>query len=558
MRPILVRAVLVAACAAALTLAGCGRRPPANAPIAWAPADTPYLVAKIQATPSDVAEAWTNGALIDARIRQLGSYARLVGADSPALAKVLDAVEGELADVHSLKALTRATGLSESAPFAFYGIGDAPVIRYELESPDAFRAFWKRVENRAGTVTPTATLDGQSYWVIGGADARVHILVAIEGSQVVATVAPAAASADLLKPLLGLAKPARSAADRLGRIDSRHDYLESSTSGYIDLPKLVANLADGKDAVTHAFAKAVGVPAADPTCAGELQSLARQVPLATGGMHTYTTKQASGSLDVELSPELRGALDVLKQPVPGMAETGDHSIFDVVLAAPVQKWHAFIKGRAEAAASQTYQCPALKSLNDFAKTAANPRVQMPPEADSLLGFRVVLDTWTDGGQVAARGLVASSDPAALTRQIQQTLPQFALKTIPTDGKAVSFDVPPRLAAMLGGSAQGWVAANSYALALGVGAGEGAKMPATLTAEAGNGDRLMRVHLDGRVYALLGDWLGRLAGGVPGTSQAQIQQQAAALSEMGKLVASGDMDVKLDGTGLHLEADVKHR
>lgn len=558
MRPALSRAVLVAACFATLALAGCGRRTPANAPIAWAPADTPWLIAKTQATPADLAEAWTNGALIAARIRQLGSYARLVGADSPALAKVLDAVQGELADVHSLDALAQATGLSESAPFAFYGIGDAPVIRYELASPDAFRAFWKRVEKRAGTVTPTATLDGQSYWVIGGAGARVHVLVAIEGSQVVATFAPAAAGPDLLKPLLGLTKPARNAADRLGRIDSRHDYLESSASGYLDLPRLFANLTDGKDAVTQAFAKAIGVPTADPTCAGELQSLARQVPLATGGMQTYTTKQASGSLDVELSPELRGALDALKQPVPGMAATGDHSIFDVVLAAPVQKWHAFIKGRAEAAARHTWQCPALKSLNDFAKMAVNPPAQMPPEAASLLGFRVVVDTWTDGGQIAGRGLVASSDPAALARHIQQTLPQFALKTIPMDGKAVAFDLTPRLAAMLGGNAQGWVAADPHALVLGVGADEGARMPATLSADPGNGDRLMRVHLDGRVYGLLGAWLGRLADDVPGASHASIRQQAAALSEMGKLVASGDMDVKLDDAGLHFEADVEHR
>ncbi|HEY9110326.1 MAG TPA: hypothetical protein VIM92_00940, partial [Rhodanobacteraceae bacterium] len=273
---------------------------------------------------------------------------------------------------------------------------------------------------------------------------------------------------------------------------------------------------------------------------------------------SYTTKEIRGSLDVQLSPSLLGALTALKQPVPGMDAASSDSMFDIVLALPLQKWQAFIKGRAEAAAAKAYQCPALQSLNDFAKTAANPPVQMPPEAASLLGFRVVLDKWDIGPQIAARALVASSNPAELAQKVQQTMPQFALKTISTDGKPVAFDLPPRVQAMLGGGNQGWIAANDKALAVGIGEGEDAKLGGTLSADAGNGDKLLRMHFDGKMYQLLGNWLGRFAAVAPAGSQAQVQQQVALFTQMGKMVQSGDIDVKLDDKGLRVETAVKHR
>jgi hypothetical protein len=361
----------------------------------------------------------------------------------------------------------------------------------------------------------------------------------------------------MLKQLLGLTKPSSDASDRLSGLNGKHDYSDYG-SGYVDLPKLFANLYDGKDAITQEFAKDVGGALADPACASEFASIANQAPLVSAGFQTYSAKEMRGSLDVKLSSSLLGALTALKQPVPGMDEAPGDSMFDMVMALPLQKWQAFIKGRAEAAAAKTYQCPALQSLNKFAKTAANPPVQMPPEAASLLGFRVVLDKWEAGPQIAGRALVASSNPAELVQKIQQTMPQFALKTIPADGKPVAFDLPPRLQAMLGGNNQGWIAANDKALAMGIGEGEEAKLGGTLSASAGNGDKLLQMHFDGKMYGIFASWLGRFAAMAPAATQAQVQQQVALFNQMSKMVESGDIDVKLDNDGLHFETDVKHR
>lgn len=559
MRPALRRAALAAACITVFVLTGCGKHVATNAPITWAPAETPYLFANFKSAPADVTESWSQAsdAMFPVRIQQIGEMAKLIGQKDPMIAKILDAYQAELANVHSTKELAQTIGLSQSALYAMYGIGDVPVARIELASPDTFKAFWARVEKRAGIITPTATLGKQTYWVIGSADAKVHFLVAIEGKQLVATIAPTNASPDMLKQLLGLTKPSSNAADRLANVNSQHDYSDYG-SGYADLPKLFANLFGGKDAVTQALARNLGVPVANPSCASEFASLGEQVPLVSGGIKTYAAKAIAISVDAQLSTSLRGALTALKQSVPGMDETNDHSVLDMVIALPMQKWRAFIQGRAKAAAEKTYQCPALQSLNKFAKTAANPPVQLPPEAASLLGVRLVLDKWDAGPQIAARVLVESADPAALVQKIQQTLPQFALKTIPSDGKPVAFELPPKFQAMLGGGNQGWIAANANALAIGVGDGEDTKLADTLTAAAGNGDRLMRMHFDGKMYGVLGSWMGRFAALAPATSQAQVQQQVAVFQQMGKMIESVDSDVRLDDKGLHFEADVKHR
>ena len=560
MRPVLRRAALAAACFSAMVLAGCSHHVAANAPITFAPADTPYLFANTKGLPEDITDAWgqANDQLMAMRVQQLGQFANAFGQKDPEVATVLNAIRDELANVHSAKDLAQATGFSRSALYAFYGIGDVPVMRVELQSPDAFKAFWARVEKRAGITTPVATLDKQSYWAIGGTDAKLHLLVAVEDKQLVATLAPVNAGEAMLKQLLGLAKPGSNAVDRLARIDSNHGYGEYG-SGYVDLPRLFANVFDGKDAVTQEFAKDLGGnAAANPACASEFASLASQAPLASIGFTRYTAKEIRGSVDVQLSPALMGALTALKQPVPGMDEQSDASMFDMVLALPLEKWQAFIKGRAEAAAARTYQCPALQSLDNFARTAANPPVQMPPEAASMLGFRVVLDKWDIGPQIAGRLLVASSNPAGLAQKIQQTMPQFALKTIPTNGKPVAFDLPPKLQAMLGGGNQGWIAASSNALVVGIGDGEDAQIGKALNAPAGNGDTLLRMHFDGKMYPLLGSWMSRFAAAMPATSQAQVRQEAAAFNLMGKMIQSADMDVKLDGKGLHVDTIVQHR
>lgn len=552
-------AALTTACVATLVLAGCGKHVDANAPITYAPADTPFLFANFKSTPLDVRNAWNpnQGTNVQTRLAQFTTYTQALSKDDPTLAKVLAAIQAELANVKTVQDYTDTVGISPDALFAVYGIGDVPVARMQLASGDKFKAFWARVEKRAGIATPTGTVGTQGYWSLGGDAAKVHILVAVEGNQLVVTAAPTHASATLLQQLLGTSKPTSNAADRLARINSDRGYAGVG-SGYFDAPKFFANLYAGKDAVTLEFAKDLGgADISNPACASEFAALAEQAPLASFGYQTFSAQQLRMSLDVSLSSSLLGALTALKQPVPGMDAKSDDSMFDMVLALPLQKWQAFLKDRAAAAAQHAYQCPALQSLNRFAATGANPPVQMPPEAASLLGVRMVLDQWQIGPQLAGRVLVASSDPAALAQKVQ-SMPQFAMKTIATDGKTVAFDLPPGLQSLSNGGTQGWIAASPHAIVTGIGAGEDAKLADALNAPAGNGDTLLRMHVDGKMSEAMAGWFERFAARMPSASPERTAQTVATMKAWSKLVKSQDMDVRLDATGLHFEGTTIHQ
>lgn len=559
MRPFLRQAALAVACVSALALAGCGKQVATNAPITYAPADTPFLFANFKGTPADVRQAWNpnQSGGVQSSFAAIDTYAKLAARSNPTLAKVLEAIHAELANVKTEQEFADAVGLSPSALFAVYGIGDVPVARMQLASGDKFKAFWARVEKRAGVATATGTVGTQSYFDVGDADAKLHLLVAIEGNQLVLTGAPAHASEPLLKQLLGIDKPSSNAADRLAGINREHGYSDVG-SGFIDLPRLFANIFADKGGATSEFARELGASDLDnPACASEFDALANQAPLASFGYQTFTASELQMSLDVKLAPSLLGALTALKQPIPGMAAKSGDAVLDVALALPLQKWQAFLKDRAEAAAASAYQCPALQSLNRFAATASNPPMAMPPEAASLEGVRLILDKWEAGPQLAGRLLVASSNPAELAQKIQ-SMPMFAMKTLATDGKPVAFDLPPGAQAMFGGATQGYVAANASALVAGFGAGEDAKLGDALTAAAGNGDTLFRLHSDGRIYAQVAGWMQRLATRLPSASPAQTQHTIDMMQNWSRLVKSQDFDVRLDANGLHFEGTTIHQ
>ncbi|HEX7128945.1 MAG TPA: hypothetical protein VF217_02615 [Rhodanobacteraceae bacterium] len=558
------RVAFVTACVSLLLLAGCGKKVESTAPLSFAPVDTPYLYANFKPLPDDVASAWRSkaDALRPYSAQSYGKFAEVLRADNPDIANELQAVAAELASAKSAQQFDQQTGLSPQRRFALYGIGLAPVLRFELADPQAFRAFIARVEKRVGHPFTTATLDGQQYWVNSYGNDKLQALLAVEGNQAVATLAPANADPALLKRLLGLSKPEHSAADRLADIDGARGYTDYG-SGYLDLPKLLARLSDPNDPVTKAYAAALGAPApgSDPSCPAEFASIGAQMPLASFGTEQFEADHVRASLDVSLSAPLRTMLASLEQPVPGMAAKSDGSLFDLVLALPLRKIQAFWQARAQAVAAHPYTCPTLAPLNEgFKAMAAGLQQQMPPEVASLIGLRVVLDNLVLGGgpasspQVAARAQLASTDPDALLQEAQKNLPQLAITPVKADGKPIAVTLPPQLQSLAGGASQGWIAADRHSIGIAIGNGEEGKLAGMLAADAGDGSALLRMHLDGKLYGIFADFSDSLIKKMPPAMQPQLQQQGGMMRLYAKWLRGVDAKVVLDDEGLHVQGE----
>jgi hypothetical protein len=561
------RIALVSACVSLFLLAGCGKKTVEDtAPLSFAPADTPYLYANFKPLPDDVRQAMNKRtfALMQYSAASYKRMAQVLAANNPDISRVLEEIADEMSGIKTPQQLEQATGFSQQAHFAFYGIGLAPVARVELANPDAFRGLVSRIEKSIGQSFAVAKLENQEYWNIGGAGDKLHLLLAIEPNrQLVATLAPTNADPALLKQLLGLSKPDHGAAERLSDIDGAHGYTDYG-SGYLDLPKLLARLSDPKDPVTLAYAAALGAPApsSDPSCPAEFASIGAQMPLASFGVEQFDADHVRGSLDVSLSAPLRGMLANLKQPVPGMAATSDDSLLDLVFALPLQKVQAFWQARAQAVAAQPYKCPTLASLNEGFKSMATAlqQQQMPPQVASLLGFRIVLDKLVLGGgpasspQMAARLQVASTDPDALLQLAQKNLPQLAITEVKADGKPIAVTLPPQLQSLAGGASQGWIAADQHSIGIAIGDGEDTRLASMLTADAGDGSGLMRMHFDGKLYGTFADFSDSLVAKMPPAMQPQLQQQGEMMRLYAKWLRSVDARVTLDDEGLHLQGE----
>jgi len=77
----------------------------------------------------------------------------------------------------------------------------------------------------------------------------------------------------------------------------------------------------------------------------------------------------------------------------------------------------------------------------------------------------------------------------------------------------------------------------------------------LTADAGDGSGLMRMHFDGKLYGTFADFSDSMVGKMPPAMQPQLQQQGAMMRLYAKWLRSADSKVTLDDEGMHMQFDV---
>jgi hypothetical protein len=175
------------------------------------------------------------------------------------------------------------------------------------------------------------------------------------------------------------------------------------------------------------------------------------------------------------------------------------------MALPVKALRTFLAAQASAVTAKPFTCPAFQGMNKgFTKLSAQlPKMAMPGIGD-LLGVRVSLDSITPPGagqrpSATGRLLIASDNPEGLLALLQSVARPLSTMSIKPDGKPVA--VPPQLTRMSG--QPGWIAMTAKALAIGVGTGEDTKLAGMLQTASGDAGDLLRVHLDGAMYA---QWL----------------------------------------------------
>jgi hypothetical protein len=520
---------------AGVLLAACAHKDK-DAPLAFVPADTPYVIANL-----DVLDDSTRAALLSQADAQLpGQVAQMKAAadeiKDPDNARLFKAFIAEI-DGKTAEAFAQNTGLDVKGYSAFYGLGLSPVARIELSDPKAFEAFVGRLETAYGKKLDTASVGGQSYRKHVSTEAGTQVILAVVGKQAVAALLPADASESMLRQALGLDRPAKSLQED-GRLETlaKDKGYKPYAVGQLDVARTLALVSSGKDPFFSAMFKAhaeseaakTGEPVANqmqipPTCQADAARIAARVPSMSFGYTTLDSKQQSARVDLALADDIVKAFSGLKVGLPGLGSNGD-APFDLSIALPMKDVRTFWSAQADAVAAKPFTCPALLDMNDqFAKIGQlAQRAAMPPFGD-MQGLRIVLDSFAPDPNAtlpkfSGRVLLASSNPTGLIAMGQMAMPALGQLKLSNDGKPVA--LPADMTATLGQPA--WVATSDKALVLGIGTGEDGKLGDMLKSPEGDTGRMMRMHLTGDMYQT---WVQAM--------EAKSEQLAQLTANMGK-------------------------
>jgi hypothetical protein len=522
---------------AGVLLAACGHKDK-DAPLAFVPADTPYVVANLDVMDDDTRSAMLAqaNAQMPSQVAQMNASADQLAKTDPDSARLIRALAKEF-EGKTLETYAQNVGADLKGYWALYGVGMSPVLRATLADPKAFEAFIGRLETAYGKKLEVVKIGDLSYRKYVSAASGTQVVLAIVGKQMVASLLPADASTPLLRQALGLDRPSKSLQDdgRLETLAKAKGY-QKWLVGDLEVTRALPLALSGNDPLIAALRKAhaqaesakTGEPVANqlqssPSCDAEANRIAARMPTLSFGYTQLDAKHQNARFDLALASDISQAFSGLKVELPGLGSNGT-SPFDVSIALPVTQLRTFWSAQADAVAAKPFTCPALTDLNDgFAKLGpAMQKAAIPPFGD-LLGLRVALDTLTSAPgatlpSFSGRVVLATNNPAGLLAMGQMMVPALAQLKVTTDGKPLP--LPQDMTAMIGQPA--WVAMGAKTIALGVGPGEDAKIGDTLKEATGDAGRMNRMHISGAMYL---NWLSLM--------EQKVDSLAAASAAMAK-------------------------
>ena len=502
---------------AGVLLAACARKDK-NAPLAFAPADTPYVLANVEVLDSSTRKALLDqaDAQLPSQLTRLDAAADRMQDHDPDGARLLRTLAGEFKG-KTVETFAHGAGIDLAGHFALYGIDLAPVVRIALSDPKAFDNFVAGLESAYGKKLDVRQEGKQSYRTHVFAASGTQLILATQGKQAVLALLPASAAKPLLRQALGLDRPAKSVQDddRLTDLAKAKGY-KKYLIGRVDMTRVLPLMLGGNDPLLRALRVAratatsakTGEPVANQlrtgaTCAAEAARIAARVPSASFGYTRLTSKNQDARLDIEVADDITKAFAGLEVALPGLGRKSDDTAapFDLSIALPIAALRKFWSSQVDAVAAKPFTCPELSDLNDSFATLGQwlQKAAIPPFGD-LQGIGLALDSMEpakNGGmpKLSGRFMVASKNPSGLFAMGQMTVPSLTRVKLSADG--IPQPLTKDLATMLGQPA--WLAMTDKVLALSVGPGEDMKLAQALKAPDGDAGQMARMHLSGAMY-----------------------------------------------------------
>lgn len=539
----------------------------AAAPLAFVPADTPYVMANLEPLPAELVaismqQLGMQRELINLQLEQARQALTKAGDSGKPTLDLLDALEAEFGGKTTQEQLTLLGLDPATARFALYGLGLTPVLRVELAHPEALTQSIARIEARLGTELPQAKLGEQSYWQFGSATAPVQGIAAVIDGQLVLSAVARNASEPVLRSVLGLDRPAQSLLASGGLAELNRSYgFTSAFSAYLDSARALAAVTGDMSAADQALFAALAIPQPKPDaqCLAEYTALAQAWPRMAGGYSRLDAGNADALGIIEARTDIATALMRLRAPMPGLKTITADTPFNLGFSVNLVELPKVVSEWAGAIEKAPWQCPQLASLNQSARDAAtqtnNPALAVA--APLFSGLHAVLSTlqWPADSMIpefTGRLVVASENPGSLLGMAKSMLPGLGQTQIPDDGSVVA--LPQQSGLPL--AAPLFAAMQGHALALGIGSDEQAGLPAFLASDPQD-QPLLVFGVTGAFYGQFGEWqLHMLPASADPAQREQAATQAKLMAELyPKLFRRIDVRVDLTARGIEMTQKV---
>ena len=384
-----------------------------NPLLAYAPADTAYVFADLEATPKDVTDAYLTRFqpaldVISEKVTKFQADYESGSYEGNQMAELATAILDELGGSLSADNLANL-GISLQAHHAVYAMGIFPVIRVELEDAQKFRDVIGRIEAKMGFEIPEESLNGTAYWHVSEEDMPVGVYIAILDQQLALSAFPVNAEDSLLAAFLGQEMPSQSLASTNAlAIMNRDKGYTGYGSGILDLQKLADEFLNA-DSDTRSYVGpelAQELPVLDEVCTTEVRAMVAKAPRMTAGTTKLTANEIAIRYELEIENSLAGNLAGLVSDTP-VAVDGDE-LLSGSLAIQVGKLRSFVFEKVNAIVATPYQCEMLQDLNQNAtELVTQLNVPMPPMVNNLMGARILVEDFNPATQPPeGTGLVA--------------------------------------------------------------------------------------------------------------------------------------------------------
>ncbi|MFT3698389.1 MAG: hypothetical protein QM831_34920 [Kofleriaceae bacterium] len=428
--------------------------------LASVPADSPYVLAWLEAPPEAVRKRLT--AQFDKLIVDAIKKAAALPLDQRlALPPIKRAMLG-IADAAAGKDPNQYwenLGFKHNGQWILYGEGIWPVLRIEVSDANKLRAVLAdAVKTAAMPDVAQKELSGQPYWV-ASKDGLSGVVSVTEHDAVVALV-PTATMTDSLPYVLGMKAPAKNLRDAgtIAQLQSTH-HLTTNLITVFDMHNVVTAL-ERSDMFATTLFKA-------PACHADYERIADAMPRAIFGYHKLDAGAFDASLILELQPDTAKQLAALHTVMPAPIDPA-HELVSFVVAGDVDGGIAVVEGWLKAIQDRPFECQQLAITKEIVPGLMNALASViPPELHGIKGGELVIDDINESPPSGSGYAIVAGDQIATSLQAAMKKLPPLLGTFTADGQPVALPV-----AMLGmdGIKTAFLALHPARLAVAVGDG----------------------------------------------------------------------------------------